>query len=55
MGQLSQSIYLQYDLKPLVSKDGLRKPLEVFGPHQFGDQHYLLEYKKKDKLQSKLT
>ena len=53
MGQLAQSIYLQYDWKPLVSKVGLRKPLVVFGPHhEFGDQDSLLEYKKKDKLQT---
>ena len=53
MRQLAQSIYLQYDWEPLASKVGLRKPLVVFGPHhQFGDQDYLLEYKKKDKLQT---
>ena len=53
MGRRSQSIYLQYDLKPLVSKVGLRKPLVVFGPHhQFGDQDYVLEYTKKDKLET---
>ena len=43
MGQPSQRIFLRYDLKRLVSKVGLRKPLVVFEPyHQLGDQDYLL-------------
>ena len=53
MGQLAQSIYLQYAWKPLVLKVGLTKLFVDFGTyHQFGDQDYQLQYKKSDNLQT---